>query len=281
VNSSVYTLTIGPNDAFFLDQPKWIGVSMAGAPMPTNGFIRVEGVISGQQYGVNNNPYPKHYTEKNDLRLAAICYDGFDFQNGFITEVVLTNDRVYAAFQRLPFARGGDNGNYWAFAYMVPVANRKANDWHTFSITYDDAAKTINWIVDGASVLTVGDIGLTNTGIDPVYMTQNYGGTPTLAWPQAVNPGFGNFAMLGAYPPSRKVNGQPVEKSVVQTALVNYETPDSPKEYNPQDTSANPAPATFYDNAALQSNRLFGQGAVAEIKQLKIATFEAPVVNSR
>lgn len=73
-------------------------------------------------------------------------------------EFTLTNDAVYAMYERLPFARTPDN-HYASFTYLVRVADRVPEDWHDMRITYDRCRRSVTWHLEDEEVFKVDKIG--------------------------------------------------------------------------------------------------------------------------
>ncbi len=238
-----------------LDHVKWLvymnQLSSRGIP----GFDALPGQelacetwISGKTFGTTGHPFGQAVVNpEDDLRLASVAMNTVDLESWMVFDFFLTNERVYAFYERLPFGRE-QLGNYAAFSFMIPVAEREPNDRHHLKIAYDKAAGTVRWLVDDVEVFRVDQIGHL---IDRQYMTIDHGGVEETVSPNQLNCGMGMFTLLDAHLPSG-------------IGLVRLSS--QPDFYFNPEVGA-PEAETFVDDQSLESNRLFGQGAKLEILQ--------------
>ena len=243
-----------------VDHVKWLvymnHIASSGVP----GFDAVEGQklvfttwISGRSFGTGGHPFGNAVLDSDDdLRLGASAMNTIDFDSFMVFDFWLTNKRIYAFYERLPFGRDR-LGNYAAFSYMIPVRNRAAADEHKLSISYDRSAGIVRWLVDDDVVFLVNRLG---HRIDRRFMTIDHGGVEQDVSPQQLDGGMGLFTLLDGFLPSHK-------------ALVRLSS--TPNLYF--DTiSGQPTPQVFLDEHSLPANRLFGQGARLEIKAYKVSS---------
>jgi len=77
----------------------------------------------------------------------------FDAVTGFRFGFILTNARVYALYERdtTDLAR--------AFQYLVPIASRTSGSINAYALAVSRALRTVTWIIDGATALTISSPG--------------------------------------------------------------------------------------------------------------------------
>src|SRR4029078_3006011 len=115
-----------------------------------------------------------------------------------------TNKRIYAVYEHLPFGRqsmGGPFGEYAAFTYAIPIANRTPGDMHTVATVYDRSAGVMSWTVDGEERFRVKNFGFRIGGTN---MILDHGGTESSFRPNQLDCGMGMFSLLDAHGPQNK-----------------------------------------------------------------------------
>lgn len=240
-----------------VDHVKWLvyanHLSSRGWPgfdAGTDRQVGCEAWVGGQTFGVSGHPFGSAVQNANDdLRLAAFAMNTIDVETFMVFDMFMTNEGIYAFYERLPFGRGAQLGNYHAFSFAKRVADNKPGDLHKLAISYDKASNTVNWSVDGRIVQTVSRLGLP---IDRANMVLDHGGTPTEVTLNQLNCGMGTFTLLDA--------GKASGLAKISTAPGFY--------YKPQ--VGEPAPQNFVDNASVDGSRLFGQGAEINVKKYNI-----------
>lgn len=243
-----------------LDHVKWLAymnhVSSAGVPgfdAPSRGSLAFETWIGGQTYGTEGHPFGAAVQDpEDDLRLGSFAMNTIDFESFMVFDFFLTNKRIYAFYERLPFGRTVSN-NYAAFSFMKPVADRSPSDRHHLKISYDRSAGTVKWLIDDDEVMSVDRLGYR---IDRELMTIDHGGTEELVAPRQLNGGMGTFTLLDGHLPS----GQGLVR--LSSAPNAYFDP----------SVGEPAPETFVDEESRPTSRLFGQGAGMQIKRYLVTT---------
>jgi Family of unknown function (DUF6081) len=244
------------------DHVKWLvymnHISSGGFP----GFDAVPGkqlvcqsTVAGQLFGTAANPFGGAVENPNDdLRLASVAMNVIDFDTFMVFDVFFTNQRIYAFYEHLPFARsefGGPYDRYAAFSYAIPIATRNPGDFHTVAVAYDKAAGVVSWLVDGKPKFSVNRIGFR---IDRKYMLLDHGGTEELFSPKQLDCGMGMFTLLDGHGPQHE-------------GLVRFSSaPDF--YFNPE--LGEPNPETFFDQDSATSSRLFGQGAAIEARKASV-----------
>jgi len=243
-----------------VDHVKWLVYANHRSSSGVPGFDAVPGKevacearFGGQAFGTREHPFRSHVRNaEDDLRLASVALNTLDFESFLVFDFFLTNQRVYAFYERLPFGRTPDH-NYAAFSYGIPVAPRTPGVDHQLAIALDTSAGVVRWLLDGREVFRVGNLGkrLPDRPFRQ-FLTIDHGGTEELVAPRQLACGMGMFTLLDGYRPSK--NGL-----VRLSSAANFY-------FNP-DTGA---PATFVDEASVPSNRLWGQGAELRVQRYAV-----------
>lgn len=265
ITSNPFTIAVPNSPAPALDHPKYLAFDAIPKNVPVGGKLFLEWNMSAKTFNTETSPFPEEVLQgDNDLRLALGGAVAIDFINSLAFNFFLSNDRVYALYERLPFSRGA-LGDYDAFAFIIPVAKRKACDFHRLQLVLDDETKTVNYVVDKKLVLTVNQVGFRLSDYTPVF---DLGGTPALAFPTSINIGVGTFTLLDFYPASTDIKrNSPCSYPVIREALVNAADATGPIIYNP--VLGAPSLASYWDPIGTNiQNHIFGQGAAIQIKKM-------------
>lgn len=160
------------------------------------GFDTVEGqvlTVSAEVavlgFGLAHHPYDDVGDPGSDIRLGAAGLISVDLESGIVFDFFMTNDRVYAVYERLALKPGVQ---FAAFTYAVPVADREADQTHHLEVTFDRAAATAHWRVDGTPVLSVDRIGF--RALDDAYLKRDNGLPEEAVLPRQLTYGMGLFA---------------------------------------------------------------------------------------
>lgn len=262
-----FTLTLAPDSQNGglpggLDHVKWLAYANHSASSGYPGFDAVpgqvlscEGWISGRTYGTQFQPFGSGVENANDdLRLAAFAQNQIDFETFMVFDFFVTNETVYAFYERLPFGRGPQLGeNYAAFSFQIPVARRGINDTSHLKLSYDRAAGTVRWYVNSREVFKVDRIGYR---IDRKYLTLDHGGVESVVSPRQLDCGMGTFTLLDAYRPTD------IGLVKIGDGAIRYFNPDY----------GAPVLSPFVDPESKASNRLFGQGALLREKRVVVSS---------
>jgi hypothetical protein len=249
-----------------IDHVKWLVYANHQTPGGISGFEAAPGQelsgqarISGRTFGTQAHPFGRAVKNPNDdLRLASVAFNSIDFESWMVFDFFITNERIYAFYERLPFGRTPDH-NYAAFSYQIPLQERgDPGDTHDLRIAYDRSAGVVRWLVDGKEKFRADRIG---HRIDRKFMTLDHGGVEETVEPRQLDFGMGMFTILDGDLPSGK-------------ALVRLS--NAPNFYfdPPQ---GEPTPQTFFDEESRASSRLFGQGAELRVGRLSVES--APASN--
>jgi hypothetical protein len=241
-----------------VDHVKWLVYTNHQTPGGVSGYEAAAGqelsgrmLISGRTFGTQAHPFGRAVKGPNDdLRLASVAFNSIDFESWMVFDFFLTNERIYAFYERLPFGRTTDH-NYAAFSYQIPLQERKAGQMHDLRIAYDRSAGVVRWLVDGKEKFRVDSIG---HRIDRKYLTIDHGGVEETVAPRQLNFGMGMFTILDGDLPSGK-------------ALVRL---SNAQNFYFDPLQGEPTPQTFVDEESQASSRLFGQGAELRVGRLSV-----------
>jgi hypothetical protein len=266
VSAPQFDLTVAQDDPNGvpgrLDHVKWLvfanrfNGSFPGFAAEPGRELAVEATVSAQTVGTAQHPFGAAVTDpEDDLRLASAALNGIDFETFMVFDVFLTNKRIYAFYERLPFGRP-QLGNYAAFSFQIPLMDRRPGDEHRLSIAYDRDAGRVRWLVDGKERFRVDQIGRL---IDRQFMTLDHGGEPEDVAPKQLDFGMGLFTLLDGALPS----GQ---------ALVRLS--NEPNFYV-DPSHGLPNPQAFVDEGSAPGSRLFGQGAEIAVERFTVQSRKA------
>lgn len=242
-----------------VDHVKWLvyssQLSSRGYPgfdATTSRQVGCEAWVGGQTYGTSGHPFGNAVVDANDdLRLAAFALNTIDVETFMVFDFFITNEGIYAFYERLPFGRGEVLGDYAAFSFAKRVSDNCPGELHKLGISYDKASNTVVWEVDGREVQRVSRVGLP---IDRSNMVLDHGGTPTEVSLNQLNCGMGLFTLLDA-------------NTVGRGGLAKLSTTPG-FYYNP--AVGQPTAETFADPNSVDGSRLFGQGAEINVKKYNI-----------
>jgi len=244
-----------------LDHVKWLAFTNHQASTGFHGFdvapgqvLICESWMSGRTYGAAGNPFGDAVTNPDDdVRLAAVGMPLIDEETSMIFCFFLSNERVYVVYERLLYSRQ-KLGNYAAFVYQIPVADRSADDWHNFKISYDRSAGVVRWLLDDTEVYRVDRLGYRLGSRE--HLVADHGGEETPVELRQLNCGMGMYSALDY--------GRPDQLALIRVS--------STEDYYFSTATGEPDPQTFLDNESLESNRLFGQGAEIQVGHYEVSS---------
>ena len=175
-----------------LGHVKWMASPRAAAAggfpgfdVPAQGALRVEFRASGRTYGTDAHPFGDHVADpKTDLRLASGVLNAMDYESGVVFDFWITSAAVYPFYERLLLP--GSGASHQAFTSIFEPIARTADQVHDLALTYDSAAGTAVYTVDGREVARVDDVGVPAPG---AQILVDHGGTPSSAAPRQLLPG--------------------------------------------------------------------------------------------
>lgn len=271
LQSNPFTLAYPNGPVPQLDHTKWLAYDATPKFIPAGGKLFVEWIMSLTAFNTTPNPFPAGVLQgENDIRLATGGAATIDFVNSLAFDFFLTNDRVYALYERLPFTRGFQ-GDYDSFSFLVPIAKRQPSTVHMLQLILDDAAKTVTYNVDGRHGLTVRSVGYRLPNKTPVA---DLGGVPADVFPASLVVGFGSFTLLDFYPAATEIKscgggGNPsCDYPLIREALVNAGDETALPMYNP--VLGAPNLVSYWDPiGTTEGNHIWGQGVEIRIKSLR------------
>lgn len=219
----------------------------------------------------------------DDLRLACSLTGVRDQLTGLGAGFLLTNNSIYAYYERSPKYRNlNDNNNYAAFFAAKRVAGRDnqlpLEDYANLELEYQPSTNVLRWKINSAEVWNVPRVGVR---VAEEYELIDYGGAVEQETPfKSIVGGIGNFDFLDAALPnnySRSLIG-PLPGNTNNSALVQL---DSIGEYAEIDlnifgqrTGIADINNTFLINETTpilpdQAKR-FGQGEITRVKRLAL-----------
>jgi hypothetical protein len=244
----------------FFDHPAADHEATTGFP----GFDAVPGHVlscavslSGRTFGTQGHPFGDAVVAPDaDLRLATVTVNAVDPETSTVFNFFLTNERIYAFYERLPNARA-ELGPYAAFSYAVPVADRSPDEWHHLEIAYDRSAGLVRWLVEGREVFRVTDLGAPLDSRE--HLLIDHGGRPRRVEPRQLRFGMGMLTLLDG-----RLGGRPALVRLVRTDGF-YVDP----------AVGGSVPPSFLDEESGASSRLFGQGARLQVSRFAVSSARA------
>lgn len=267
LDTSVYTVTADQSYPYWADHYKYFIYANGAIPVGESVKLTFEfkARVSTKGRGCKRFPFPKDYVNSDeDVRLASGGFRVFESQSGMNFAFHLTNDLVYAVYER-NVTIAGING----FSYFIPVRPRKPKMMHSLQIIVDSTAKKITWNVDGQDVLAVDHVGLLLKSQCKNLVNQ-MGGAQIGTFPRVLRYGFGSFTHLDNYPACRPdcKSERNCNYPCVQAGLVRTSANPALPQYNP--LLGPPNQAEYYDNFSKESSRLWGQGSETWIRSIKV-----------
>jgi hypothetical protein len=121
-------------------------------------------------FGTDPNPFG---VEPGDPRLASGAMVTLDLATGIVLDFLVTNDRVFAVYERLPYAQT-TLGRYPAFTELIPTSVKtEPMQWHSFRISYNRATDSAEWWVDGEQVAHQTPVGAPRGLTSPIVKLNN------------------------------------------------------------------------------------------------------------
>lgn len=116
--------------------------------------VRVE--MAARMFATEHNPFG---VKPGDPRLSAAAIVAVEPDSGMVTDFFVSNDRIYALYERLPYAQR-KLGPYPAFTKLFQTdIQTSPGRWHCYEIRYFRSADAAKWSVDGRRVHRQESIG--------------------------------------------------------------------------------------------------------------------------
>lgn len=278
LNTERYTVTAEQDMVYWKDHFKYYIYADQSVAIPERGKTEFEFVarVTTNGRGCNSFPFPPDVVRStNDVRLASGGFSAFDPITGMNFAFHLTNDMVYAVYERNVTATrsqcmGGQFAAVNGFSYFIPVKTRKPTMVHSMKIVVDSDRKSVSWVLDKKEVLDVCQVGF-RLKKQRCYMVNDLGGHDFVTFPRRLRYGFGSFTFLDYYPacqPDGTANSTcnfPCKREGLVRTAINYALP----QYNP--ILGEPNLAHFYDNLSNRRSRLWGQGSETMLHRIKVS----------
>ncbi|CAF1340544.1 unnamed protein product [Didymodactylos carnosus] len=240
--------------------------------------LSVNATMRPYVYGVTeDNPFRSLFPSidhmHDDLRLATCGLVCFDQNIWLIADILLTNTKVFAVYERLPFGRTAEN-YYASFSAAIPIYTRKnQNDFLNFSIRFDLIKKSITWLVDNEIKYTIDKVGYKPEQTECICC--DFGGKEKLVFPEQLEIAVGTMTILDWYPCARHLDTD---------RNIEYTTPEqlplvrlSKHSDNPQilqyiNCRSSEHEVKFFDESGKKENKIFGQGCILDVKRIIISS---------
>ncbi|GAM29029.1 hypothetical protein SAMD00019534_122050 [Acytostelium subglobosum LB1] len=271
VDSNPFTLTAPQSPGGSLDHVKWLALTQDSYPLPTQGQELVcSFTIRSQSFGTERHPFGNAAVldPHSDLRLATVAVNSLDFNTNLVADFLVTDRMIYVLYERLPFGPGG----YAAFVFAIPAMERASpKTFVDLAIAWDFENKMVRWLINGKEVYRITSVGYR---LSREHMIIDRGGREELVFPSSVQCGGGTFTLMDASAPCHRhettIGGgrSCMNSAELSKGLVRLDAGEPTAPYNsPRSGNHN---QTFHDEQSLDSNRIFGQGAILDIKSLKV-----------
>lgn len=269
INSNPFTSFYQPGPVPELDHYKYVLLSNSAYTWQTSEYIlEVEfkdATAKVSHTKVKDSPFCRDVATDNDYRFGSGLFSVYSPETGLIFGFLVTNDRVYGYYDRLPFQRE-QLGNYAAFTYVFPLKHTKCKKTHDLKIGLDQKYETVTYWIDGHRKMRFGNIGMQ---WHHFFMVGDMGGNQVPTFPQSIQIQFGTYALLDMYPACKDNNDCKFPEE--RMALVNSADVYAPKRYNP--ICGPPAPAVYWEPIGISPRmHLWDQGVVLKVGAIIIST---------
>jgi len=244
-----YTTTYGHPYGAFNDRVKAYFITSAFKMNTGDNITTIQYNMNCQNFGVTTHPFGTVVSNANDdMRLSNCGAVTVDVNNGMIFDFMITNEGVWAYYERLNYLRNATYV-YRAFTQVKKIHTRTSvNEFHDLKLIYNPTTKVMEYLHNGVVGLTISSIGRGST--DPGCVTVwDLGGTEEDIVITQLQTGFALFTFLDTID---NLN------SAATKGLVQLHDAIGP-------LFTYVIPVTFFDNASLTANRIFGQGATMKI----------------
>lgn len=208
-----------------------------------------------------------------DPRMCCAAFNVVDFDNLVVFDFIITNKKIYALVERLPFnlPQWGGTQQYNAYTHLIPVYNRKSSDEVVnLGISYNYYAPKVRWFINEREVFRIDRPGYM---LEAKYRVTQITPIGSPAYPQTIvrSPklwvGFGTFSLLEESNPLNP-NGL-INKGLIDFSMGGY--------FPYADANAAPInqpgiPLKYMAELSMVGDTTcYGQGANMLIKKLKVS----------
>jgi len=185
-----------------LDRSKYAVLKNVPVPLPNNGEEVIWESCAAMEQQIGTIPasmLPGVTNPIADPRIATSAISCIDFASWLNFSFYLTNEQVYAGYERLPLGLPpfGGTGNYHAFSHLIPVQKRASdnpsNNFAVYAIAINRQKSMVRWLINGNEVFRVIGLGMP---IDRTYRLADSGGNDQIPDVASISLGFGNFTLL-------------------------------------------------------------------------------------
>ncbi len=268
INAPTFTASVPQHENGYLNNTKWLSFYKKEFHIK-NGELLYEGLISYKQLFCDNKPIPDEFASRirninEDLRLSSGGLVVSDTENGLVFKTLLTNDSIYAYYEKRPC--GVLQSSSFVAAALIGKRdshkNKILSDYVRIGIGIDAHTNCVNWYINGCVVFKVNRPGIR---LSDQYMVLNRGGNDVELTIKCVRIGFGYFDFLDLQLPnnySREYinnedgNNRSLSGLVALLPLYHYKEPYSNLYGNYPSVKCNSFAVTNDTNKFL----LFGQG---------------------
>jgi hypothetical protein len=275
IRSTPFTFSTGLSG---LDHTKYFVTVKKLFQLDAPGETVFEGIVSAQQTGLELLPpiFDGDVTNaQSDIRLAVGGFVLNDPDNNMVYDIGITNETIYAYYERLPFGRvewGGDQPPYQTTSHAIPIGKRNVadpiNDYVKVAIAVNFRDNYVRWLLNDVEVYRITRIGFP---LDRQYrilendvVVDGHLVTPPVSLQRSteVKFGFGTFSLMDAYDRPKANNRGLV--NVTQSTGLPYS--------NPQETTTlgQPLPAEYVTGYPIpgETGSNFGQGCILRLKYI-------------
>jgi len=220
-----------------------------------------EGRFSAELYGINDGPF-KDVAPPNYQPFGSAHFCFADFEKAWIFHLGHTNDRYWAAYERLAYT---PDHEYASFTYVIPIGKRKPCAEALLRVEYDRDLQEVAWFVNNEELFRIGDLGGYKDEFAE-HIIMDRGGTPEKAGDiNQIACGVGLLSTIDAF----NLN---LGKGYVKLTT-------APGYYkDPRTHSGN---VTFLEDVATMENQNWGQGGKLRLRELIVANRKKEMCRGR
>lgn len=261
------------------DHPKYLVYQKNVYSIPESGELVYEARISVKQTGLDKLPNLLKATSgdslvgvnnaNSDIRVCSAGINAIDQNNLMVFDFILSNEDIYALYERLPLLRtewGGPGPNYMSFTHVMSVGKRNQHDpladFVNLSIAF--GKQHVRWMIDGMEVFKTKRLGFPMERKNRVL---EHSGPPMSVTMDSISLGFGTFSLMDMTNPQNP--GQKSNSGLVDLTAGGRFPSSNPVVTNVDGTPSPPVYISQYPLLGADGTN-FGQGASMNIKYIKV-----------